>query len=191
MFFGGLIDTEVHSDWSLGAVHFSGYKTNFEFTKLVFEPDAHGLYTLRSGDVAAESGDVVESMTNPGTNGTCNATFTFATAGGAIFDAKLTGNIGSLSKTNKGWNATIELGVALPGVITKSDGCGPNNEGTSHQFGEPPKISIPITANGELEPGPKWLMTVDSTTSFSTTGGGHQSDDITGTLSPRESDVDS
>jgi hypothetical protein len=178
---GGLIDSEVQSDWYEGALHFSGYHTTFTFTKLLFKPNAQGLYTLTDGFVGAESGNVIEDLTNPGETGTCTATFEFARQGGAIADATLTGNVGSLSRSANGWNAVIELGVTLPGVITSSSNCGPNEESTAHQFGEPPKITIPIIATGELDSA-SGTLTVDSTKKEPVAGKGELTDDVTGTL---------
>jgi hypothetical protein len=178
---GGLIDTETKSPWTVDTGSFSGYQTKFTFTKLMFEPGPQGPYTLKDGLVRAESGNVIEQMTAPGQSGTCSATFEFARQGGAVPDATLTGNVGGLSRTSSGYHATIELGVSLPGVITSSSNCGPNNMFTSHQFGEPPKISIPITASGELDSA-TGVLTVDSTNTVTVAGGAHQTDDVTGTL---------
>lgn len=182
LFSGGLIDSETKSPWTVDTGSFSGYQTKFTFTKLVFEPGPQGPYTLKDGLVGAESGNVIEQMTAPaGESGTCSATFEFARQGGTVPDATLTGNVGGLSRTSSGYHATIELGVTLPGVITSSSNCGLNNEFTSHQFGEPPKISIPITATGELDSA-TGVLTVDSTNTVTEGGGAHQTDDVTGTL---------
>jgi hypothetical protein len=184
VFAGGMIDTETLPPWSIDIGHFSGYQTKFTFTKLVFAPPPGpgGLYTLREGFVGAESGSVIEQETAPGFNpGNCSATFTFASAGGTVPDAKLSGNIGGMSRTSTGYHVTIELGVILPGVITGSSNCGPNNMFTSHPFGEPPKISIPVTATGEFNSA-TGVLTVDSTNTATVAGGAQQTDDVTGTM---------
>jgi hypothetical protein len=186
-FTGGLIDTQTQTPWSEGGLTFSGYHTTFTFTKLVFGNGKQGPYTLQSGEVGVESSKVLEYLTNPGTTGTCTATFQFADIGTPDGDATLTGNIGGLSRTiggaprsAGGYGATVELGVILPGQITQASGCGPNNEGTAHQFGEPPKITISITATGEINSA--GIFTIDSNKTVPVAGGASQTDNVTGTL---------
>lgn len=180
---GGLVDTEFQTNWSVGPAHFIGMRTDYSFTRFVFSPGKLGPYTLgKDAEVIVETLPITIRMSSPAaSDGTCHATFDFGDTGNRLHSA-LSGNIGGLSETSGGWNLTIQLRLVLHGKIVYSYNCGPNDEFTASQFGQPPTMSVPIiitakldSAKGEIPIDVKSLMTLGD-------GTGEQTDHLVGTL---------
>jgi hypothetical protein len=175
VFLGHLKDVEHQSAWSDDNGTFSAYDATATFSNLVFGEGAEGPYTLLKGSLSYSGFRVTQTVPAPG--GTCTAIYQFV-----IDDTKpLFGNLGGFSESAGTWHVGIELGVQATGSIVSSSGCGPNNESTSHPFGEPAAISTSISSTGTFQPR-TGIITVDWPSQF-VFHNGTQMHDVTGELS--------
>jgi hypothetical protein len=175
VFLGHLKDVEHQSAWSDDNGTFSAYDATATFSNLVFGKGAEGPYTLLKGNLSYSGFRVTQTV--PAPRGTCTAIYQFV-----IDDTKpLFGDLGGFSESAGTWHVGIELGVQATGSIVNSSGCGPNDQFTSHPFGEPPRTGTSISATGTFQPR-TGIITVDSTSSFSFHDG-TQTHTVTGELS--------
>ena len=121
---------------------FSGYKATATFSDLTFGKGSGEPYKLLHGNISYSGFDVTQTV--PGTNGQCVATYHFSLEPGQ----PLSGNL-SFNETGDQAHANLELGLVATGAITAASGCGPYDEGTSHVFGQPIKISFAFSDKGD------------------------------------------